>query len=136
LDRTRIAADDRVLTDRELARVRTAQAPDAQTCSRLRSLPGSGHIRALVRRYELQDIRRFPRGPALVSEGRLVKGATESAGTRDGTSGTQLGPADRQEAFSEAAGRFLRNHPVGQPSRARLTKNPAQGKAWTVLAPQ
>jgi Transposase IS116/IS110/IS902 family len=136
VDRTRIDADDRWLTDLKLARVRTAQAPEAQTCYRLRSIPGIGHILARVRLEEIQAIRRVPRVPDLVASGRLVTGANASAGTRDGTSGQQIGHADRTWACSEAAVRFLRHHPAGQQYRARLTKPPGQGQAWTVLAHQ
>src|SRR5262245_50671473 len=75
---TLIDADDRWLTDRALDLVRTAKDHDAPTCSRLRSIPGIGHILALVLRYEIRDIRRFPRGQDLGSYGRLVTCAKES----------------------------------------------------------
>jgi transposase len=68
----------------------------------------------LVLRYESHDISRFPRGQDVVSYCRLVTCAQASAGNRDGTSGAQIGHASLPWAFSEAAGLFLRNNPVGQ----------------------
>jgi hypothetical protein len=48
-------------------------------------------------------IHRFPRVQDVVSYGRFVKGAKASAGKRHGTSGTKIGQASLQWAFSEAA---------------------------------
>ena len=134
LDLTLIDAYARLLTDLELDRVRTAKEHDAQTCYRLRSIPGIGNILALVRRYEIHALRRFPRGQACVAYGRLVKGAKDSAGNRYGTAGTKIGTAYLTWAFSEAAILFRRNHPAGQKYLARLTKKHGKGKALTVLA--
>jgi transposase len=80
LDLTLINAYDRLLTDLELDLVSTAKAHDAQTFSRLRSIPGVGKILALVLLYAIHDINRFPRVQEFVSCCRLVKGAKESAG--------------------------------------------------------
>ncbi len=129
VDLALINHDDRLLTALELSIVQTAKEHDAQTFSRLRSIPGVGTILALVLLDEIQAIRRFPRGQEVVSYGRLVKGAQESAGKRSGTSGKKRGHAYRTWAFSEAAMLFLRNNPVGQQSRARLEKRPGKGKA-------
>jgi transposase len=136
LDLTRIDAYDRLLTDLELDRVRTAKEHAAQTCYRLRSIPGVGKILALVLRYEIHAIHRFPRVQEFVSYCRLVKYAKESAGKHDGTSGTTIGNAYLKWAFSEAAVLCLRNNPAGQKYRARLGKNHRQGTALTVLAHQ
>jgi transposase len=102
----------------------------------LRTVPGIGNILSLVLLYEIHDIQRFPRVQAFVSDGRLVTCAKDSAGKRDGVSGTTIGQADLQWAFSEAAVRFLRHHPAGQTWRARVAKNHGKGKALTVLAPK
>jgi Transposase IS116/IS110/IS902 family len=126
--------DDRLRTDLELDLVQTAKAPDAQTCYRLRSLPGGGQSLALVRRYDIHASRRCPRGQECVSYGRLVTCAQASAGNRDGTSGQKIGHATLKWAFSAAAVRCLRNNPAGQQDRARLEKQHGQGKAFTVLA--
>jgi transposase len=134
LDLTLIDAYDRLLTDLELDLVRTAKEHDAQTFYRLGSIPGVGKILALVLLYEIHDIHRFPRVQEFVSSCRLVKGAKDSAGKRDGTSGKKLGNASLKWACSEAAVLFLRNNPAGQKYRARLVKKPGQGKALTVLA--
>ncbi|MGH8071658.1 MAG: transposase [Candidatus Entotheonellia bacterium] len=64
---------NRLLTERELSLVKTAKAHDAQTFSRLRSIPGVGKLLALVLLYEIHDINRFPRVQAFVSSARLVK---------------------------------------------------------------
>jgi transposase len=127
---------DRLLADLERSMVQTAQEHEAQTFSRLRSIPGVGTIRALVRLDELHALHRLPRGQAFVASGRLVKCATESAGTRDGTSGPKLGHADLTWAFPEAAVLVLRHHPAGQQDLARLAKTPRTGQALTVLAHQ
>lgn len=134
VDLALIADDDRRLTNLELALVQTANAHDAQTCSRLRSIPGVGTLRALVRLYESHAIHRCPRVQEFVSYGRRVKWAKESAGKRDGTSGKQLGQASRPWAFADAAGLCVRNNPAGQRSLARLEKRHGKGKALTVLA--
>jgi transposase len=102
----------------------------------LRSLPGVGKILALVLRYDLPDIRRFPRVQEGVADGRLVTCAKESAGTRDGTSGKKIGKAYLTWAFSEAAVLFLRHHPAGPKDLTRLAQQPGQGNALTILAHQ
>ncbi len=127
---------DRLLTGLERDLVQTAKAHDAQTFYRLRSIPGVGKILALGRRYDIHHSRRFPRVQACVSSCRLVKCATASAGTRDGTSGTKMGHAYLTWAVSEAAVLFLRNHPAGQQYLARLARKHGQGNALTILAHQ
>jgi hypothetical protein len=77
-------------------------------------VPGNGKILSLVLLDEIHDLDRFPRVQACASYGRLVKCAKESAGNRSGTSGTTIGKAPLQWAFSEAAVFFLRDHPEGQ----------------------
>jgi transposase len=89
-----------------------------------------------VLRYEIHDIRRFPRVQDFVSYCRLVKCAKESAGKRYGPSGAKLGNAYLKWAFSEAAVLFLRNNPAAQKYLTRLEKKHGQGKALTVLAHQ
>jgi transposase len=125
---------DQLLTDLELAIVKSAKQHDANTFYRLRSIPGVGKILALVLLYEIHDIHRFPRGQDFVSYGRLVKCAKESAGKRLGTSGKKIGNAYLKWAFSEAAALFLRNNPAGQKRLARMEKKHGQGKALTILA--
>ena len=113
---------------------RTAKGHDAQTFSRLQSVPGSGPILALVTLYEIQDISGFPRVQDFVSYCRLVKCATESAGKRHGLSGKQIGNPHLKWAFSEAAVLFLRQHQPGKEYCAKLERKHGQGKALTVLA--
>jgi transposase len=119
LDLTLIDAYDRMGTDLELDLVSTAKAHDAQTFSRLRSLPGVGQSLALVRLDAIHDIHRFPRGQEFVSSGRLGTCAKASAGKRDGTSGKKIGHASLKWACSEAAVLCLRHHPAGQKYLAR-----------------
>jgi transposase len=128
--------DDRLRMDLALSMVHTAKADDAHPVYRLRSIPEVGKLLALVLRYEIHDIQRFPRVQEFVSSCCLVKWAQESAGKRDGTSGTKSGHAYRTWAFSEAAGLVLRKHPAGQNYLARLERRHAKGNALTVLAPQ
>jgi hypothetical protein len=134
VDLALIDDDDRWLTTLELDRVQTANAHDAQTFYRWRSIPGGGQLLALGLLDDIPAIRRFPRGQAFVSDGRLIKGATASAGKRDGTAGKKIGHASRKWAFSEAAGLFLRNTPAGQKSLARVEKSHGKGKALTLFA--
>ena len=80
-------------------------------------------------RDEIHDRQPFPRVQDVVSYGRVVKWARESAGKRDGTSGTKIGNAALKWAFSEAAVLFLRANPAGQKYLARLENNHGTGKA-------
>jgi transposase len=125
---------DHLLSDVELHIVKAAKQHDAQTLYLLQTVPGIGKILRLVLLYEIHDIQRFPRVQDFVSYCRLVKCAKESAGKRDGTSGTKIGNAYLKWAFSEAAVLFLRDNPAGQKYLARLEKKHGTGKALTVLA--
>lgn len=127
---------DQGLGDRDLSIPRTAQGHAVQPCARRQSVPGSGKILALVLRSEIQDSARLPRVQDFVSYGRLVKGATESAGKRHGLSGQKIGTPQLQGAFSAAAGLGLRQHPPGKAYCAKRERQPGQGKALTVLAPK
>jgi transposase len=114
--------------------LQTAKQPNAQTLSRLPSVPGIGQIVRLVWLDEMHAITRFPRVQDFVSYGRLGTCAKEAAGQRYGTSGAKLGKAELQWAFAEAAVLFLRNNPAGQPYLARLEHNHGKGKAFTIVA--
>jgi hypothetical protein len=116
--------------------VQTAKQQDAQTFYRRQSVPGIGKILRLVLLYEIHASTRFPRVQEFVSDCRLVTCAKESAGKRDGTSGTKIGHAYLTWAFSEAAGLCLRHNPAGQKYLARLENKHGKGKALTVLAHQ
>jgi transposase len=134
VDLALIDYDDQLRRDLELASVTTAKQHDANALYLLQTVPGIGKILSLVLWYEIHDITRFPRVQDFVSYCRLVTCAKESAGTRDGTSGTKIGNAHLTWAFSEAAVLFLRNNPAGQKSLARLERKHGTGKALTVLA--
>jgi transposase len=129
-----ITSDDTLLTDLARSIVNTAKQHDAHTFYRLRSIPGVGNILALVLLYEIHPIHRCPSVQNVVSYGRLVTCARESAGQRDGTSGKKIGNAHLQWAFSEAAVLFLRHNPAGQQPLASLENKHGRGKALTVLA--
>ena len=130
----RIDFYDTLLNQIELEILRHAKQHDANTFRLLDSVPGVGKILALVLLYEIHDIQRFPRVQDFVSSCRLVKWAKASAGKRDGTSGSKIGNAYLQWAFSEAAVLLLRDHPAGQTYLARLEKKHGTGTALTVLA--
>jgi transposase len=136
VDLALIDYDDQLLNDVELTIVQTAKQHDAQTLYRRQSVPGIGKMLSVGLRYEIHDITRFPRVQDVVSYGRLVTCAKESAGKRYGTSGATVGHASLTWAFSEAAVLFLRSHPAGQQSLARLERTHGKGKALTVLAHQ
>ena len=129
-----ITSDDPRLTALERSIVKNPKHHDANTFYRLRSGPGVGTSLALVMRYDIHDIHRFPRVQDFVSYCRLVTCAKESAGTRYGTSGTKIGHASLTWAFSEAAVRFLRTNPAGQKCLATLEHTHGQGKALTIRA--
>jgi hypothetical protein len=126
-DLTLIGQDDRWLTAVERDRVQPVTAHKAPTCYRLRSIPGGGTLLALVRRDDIQALRRLPRGQECVASCPLVTCAQAAAGTK-------LSHASRTGAVSAAAGLFRRHHPAGQQDRARLVQNHGQGNAVPVLA--
>jgi Transposase IS116/IS110/IS902 family len=128
--------DDPRRRDLALPSGNAAPPHDAPTLYLLQTVPGIGNILRLVRLYEMHDIQRFPRVQAVVSSGRLGKGARASAGTRDGTAGAKSGQASRTWAFSDAAVLLLRDHPAGPKSLTRLEKKHGQGKALPLLAQQ
>jgi transposase len=128
--------DDGLLQALELCSVKTAKHHDLQTFYRLRSIPGVGKILALVLRYEIHDIHRFPRVQAFVSSARLVKCPRESAGKRSGTGGHTIGTVHLKWAFSEAAVRFLRNNPLGQAHLTTLARKHGKAKALSIRAHQ
>jgi transposase len=134
VDLALITSDDERLRDLELAIIHTATKHEANTLSRLQTVPGIGKILSLVRRYEIHDIARFPRVQDFGSYGRRVKCAKEAAGKRLGPSGKQIGNAHLKWAFSEAAVLFLRNNPQGQKYLGRLEKKHDTGKALTIRA--
>ena len=94
---------DHLLREVELSVLTTAKQHDANTRYLRCTVPGIGEILSLVLRYDIHHIERFPRVQDVVSYGRLVKCAQESAGTRDGPSGSKMGNAYLQGASSAAA---------------------------------
>jgi transposase len=134
VDLTLITSYEELLRDVALTLVTTAKHHDANTLSRLHTVPGIGTILRLVLLYALHDIPRFPRVQDFVSYCRLVKCAKASGGKRLGTSGATSGNAHLKWAFSEAAVLFLRDHPAAQKYLARLEKKHGTGKALTLLA--
>jgi transposase len=125
---------DHLRSDIELTMVKAAKQHDAPALYLLQTVPGIGTILSLVLFYEMQDIERLPRVQDFVSSGRRVTCAQESAGKRDGSSGTKIGNAYLKWAFSEAAVLFLRDTPAGQKALTRLETKHGQGKALIVLA--
>lgn len=134
VDLALIGSYDQLLRDMELSVLKMAKQHDANTLSRLCTVPGIGEILSLVLLYAIHDIQRFPRVQDVVSYCRLGKCAQASAGKRSGTSGTKSGNAYLTWAFSEAAGLFVRANPGGQKYLARLENKHGKGKALTVLA--
>ena len=111
---------------RDVARtsVQTAQPHDAPTRYLRHTVPGIGKLLRLVRRYDIQQLARFPRGQDVASYGRLGKCAKAAAGKRCGPAGTQLGHAPLQWAFSEAAVLCLRANPAGPKFLPRVEQKP------------
>jgi transposase len=134
VDLALIGHDDELLRDVELSLLKAAKQHHSNTLYLLRTVPGIGELLSLVRLDEIHDIRRCPRGQEFVSSCRLVTCARASAGKRYGTSGTKIGNAYLQWAFSEATVLSLRANPAGQKYLGRLEKKHGTGKALTVLA--
>jgi hypothetical protein len=126
--------DDPRRTALELAIVKAAKHHDANPLALGHPGPGIGTRLSLVRRSDLQDRGRFPRGPAVVSDGRRGKRATDSAGTRVGPAGHNLGHAHLKGAVAEAAAVCPRQHPAGPTRLARVGPTQGQGTARTLLA--
>jgi transposase len=103
IDLALIGYYDALRCDLELAIVKAAKHHDANTLSLVRAVAGLGKLLRLVLRYEIHDIERCPWLQDFASYCRLVKCAKEAAGKRSGTSGTNIGNAHLQRAFSEAA---------------------------------
>lgn len=136
VDLALLGHDDEWLRDIALSVRKAAKQPDANARYLRRPVPGIGAILSLVLLSEMHAIQRFPRGQDFVSSCRRVTCAKESAGKRSGTSGTKIGNASLQWAFSEAAVWFLRANPAGQKYLSRLEQKHGKGKALTVLAHQ
>jgi hypothetical protein len=119
-----------------LVRDSAAKHHDAQTLDLRRTVPGLGKMRSRGLRYASHDIERCPRVHDVASSGRLVTCATQAAGKRAGTAGTNLGQAPLTWAFSEAAVVCGREHPAGHNCLARWETNHRPGHALTILAHQ
>ena len=128
VDLALITSYDELLRDVELTIVKTAKHHDAQTLYLLQTVPGIGKILSLVLLYDIHAINRFASVQAFVASCRLVKGAKDSAGTRLGTSGKNIGHGHLTWAFSEAATLCLRNNAAGQSSWPAERKNTARAR--------
>ena len=67
VDLALIGSYDHLLSDVEVPLVKAAKQHQAQTLSRLQTVPGIGKILSLVLLDEIHDIQRFPRGQDVVS---------------------------------------------------------------------
>jgi transposase len=132
----RLASDDRLRSALAWTLRQTAQPHETLRLVRLHAVPGLGTLWRLGLRDALHAITRCPRVQALVSSCRLVKGAKESAGKRDGTAGKKSGHAYLTWAFAGAAALLLRHKTQGQKLLAHVEKKHGQGKALPILAPK
>ena len=132
--RALLGPDDQRRRDVALSIRPTATQHDATTRALLRTVPGIGASLRLVLLSASHDIQRVPRVPDCVSDCRLGTWAKASAGQRSGPAGPTLGHASLPWAFSEAAGLFVRAHPAGQQSLARVENTQGTGTALTILA--
>jgi hypothetical protein len=135
VDLALVAGDDPLLADVERSSEQTAHGHDPVSLALRRTIPGGGHILALVRLEEIEEIARVPRGQALVSYGRLVKSARESHGKRHGPSGQKLGKAQLKGAFSAAAVLLRKNNEPAKQDLTKIATRHGQGKALSILAP-
>jgi len=125
---------DSVLPKLEDQIERSAPGHDPIALALLRSVPGIGHILALVILYEIERIERFGRAQDFLSYCRLVKPMKESAGKVYGHSGKKIGNVHLKWAFSEAAVLFVRHCTEGKKLLARMEKRFGKGKALSILA--
>jgi hypothetical protein len=133
VDRALLGHDDQRRRDVERSILTTATPPQAPTLSRRRTVPGRGESLRGELRAAIPASTRCPRGPAVLSSGRLVTGPKAAAGKRDGTSGTQRGTAHRPWACSEAAGRVRRAHPASHTSLTTREKQHGAGNALPLV---
>src|SRR5262249_8640982 len=112
----------------ELYLTRTAKVDDPQAYQRLRSIPGVGPVLALVRLYEIREVRRFPEVGQFLSYARLVRCAHESAGKKVGSGGRKIGNAHLKWAFGEAACLLLRESEQAKKWLARREKRRGEGR--------
>jgi transposase len=129
LDLALVDCDAPLRAEVEPSRETTARGHAPVALARWRPIPGVGTILALVLRYEIEEITRFPRVQAFVSDCRLVQSARASHGKRHGPSGKKIGNAQRPWAVSEAAGLLRKTTEPAQKSLAKLATRPGTGKA-------
>jgi transposase len=128
------AALDAQIKRLESELIRTAKVHDAQTFSRLRSVPGIGPVLALILLYEVQDIGRFEHEGQFLSYARLVGGVRESAGKSLGSANRKIGNAHLKWAFGEAACLMLRESPKAKTWLARKERKLGKARALSALA--
>jgi transposase len=134
VDLALVDCDDPLLADLERYIEKTAHGHDPVSLALPRTIPGVGTILALVVRYEIEEIARFPRVQEFDSSCRLVKRARESNGNRHGPSGKQSGNAHLKWAFSEAAVLFLKNTEPAKKYLTKIATRHGKGKALSILA--
>jgi hypothetical protein len=128
--------DDARLRAVELPRRQAATPQDADPRSLWHTVPGVGTLRRRVLLDDLYPSNRCPRVQACASAGRLVQGARASHGPRAGSAGPTIGTAQLTWALSDAAVFCRRAPPAGPTRRVRCDTTPAQGQAFTSVAPQ
>jgi transposase len=136
VDLALLGHDDERRRDVERSIRQTAQPPQAQPLSLLRTVPGIGELRSGGRLSAIHELTRFPRLPECLASCRLGPCPQESAGKRDGTAGTQSGHAQRTWAGSAAAGLVLRATPAGPKSLPTREHTPGSGPALPRWGPQ
>jgi hypothetical protein len=132
-----IGHSDDLLRDLELAMVTTAKQHAAHTLSWLQTVPGISKRLRLVLLYAIHDVARFPRVHDVVSSGRVVQCATESAGKRSGTSGPKMGNAyltwaspKRRSCSSGTSLRGKSLWPAERKNMARARLEPSWRISW------
>jgi hypothetical protein len=128
--------DEPLLAEWERSLEKTAHSHEPVSLALVRTIPGVGQLLALVLRYDIEDIARFPRVQACVSSCRLVKRARASHGKRHGPSGKKSENAHLKWAFSEAAGLFRKHNPSAPKYLATRATKHGTGTALALLAPQ
>jgi transposase len=120
----------------ELYLTRTAQVDDIHTYERLQTVPGVGPILALVRLYEIHDLRRVDAVGQFLSYARWVRPDREAAGKKQGFGNKKIGNAHLRWAFAEAVCLFLRGNEQAQRWQARKAKKHGKSKTLAILAAQ
>jgi len=134
LDLALIDKLDELIGTVERHRTRSAKGDDVPTYHRLRTVPGSGPLLALVLLDEMPNVARFDQVGQFLCYARLVRPEHASAGKKLVSGGQKIGNAPLRWAFAEAACLLLRASERARPWQQRQEKKHGPAKGLGILA--